>query len=127
LDLASALVANLRKIPLQMLDPVPRRAQVKPGADPLEKPGVPLRPQDHPKQLPSDPGVVDQAAAYLDQTDPLAGPSRQGPVGEESQGNVPIPDPAHQSREALQATIVPLQISSRGFRKESNPDGDPDP
>jgi hypothetical protein len=44
LDLASSLVANLREVPIQILNPVPWGVHVKSGADPFEESGVPFGP-----------------------------------------------------------------------------------
>jgi hypothetical protein len=127
LDFASTFGPDLGQVSFEVLHPVPTGLPVEGGSDPLKQTGVTLRPKKHPQQFPSDPRVIDQPGADLMQSDPFLRAAGKGPIREEVEGDVPVPDAPHQARQALQSPVVPCEFGPRCLRKESQPDPDADP
>jgi hypothetical protein len=113
LDLPPSLIADLREVPVQALDAAAGRGLVEARPDPLEQTRVALGAQEDPKQLATDPSVVDESPPDLEETDAFARRTRDRPVRQESERNVPVPDAAHEPRQSLQASVIPPEDGAR--------------
>jgi hypothetical protein len=125
LNLPAALIAKVGQVAIEVLDSASGRVVVEGAPDPFEQTRIALRPEEHSKEFAPHPGVVHQAPADLEESNPLPCPAGQRAVGEEAQRHVPVPDAADETSEPLEAAVVALQIGPGLFRKKAPPDRDP--
>jgi hypothetical protein len=122
-----ALPTDLLEIEPQCARAARGGAYVQAHSDPLEESEVTLRSERRPEEFPPDPGVVGEAHPEAPKLDPLPRGEGAGLSAQDVEGDVAIPHPADEAREALEPSIVESEFDSASGRNCAGPDLEADP